>query len=151
MGFEPVYDILIFERHLPVAIRFVDAYPQQVFVLDHVAKPRIRERILEPWRENIRQLARRENVYCKLSGMVTEADWSSWTPPDLQPYVDVVLEAFGPRRLMAGSDWPVCLLASSYSNWFHALRTLLGNLSATDQDRIFGGTAIEVYRLNPGG
>ena len=144
-----VYDILIFERHLPAAIQFVDRHPQQVFVLDHVAKPRIRDRILDPWRHNICELARRDNVYCKISGMVTEAHWSTWTEADLRPYVDVVLVAFGAGRLMAGSDWPVCLLASTYGKWVDTLQALIGGLSVSEQDRILGGTATEVYRLRP--
>jgi L-fuconolactonase len=144
-----VYDILIFERHLPAAICFVDRHPQQVFVLDHVAKPRIRDRILDPWQHNICELARRDNVYCKISGMVTEAHWSTWTQEDLRPYVDVVLQAFGPGRLMAGSDWPVCLLASKYRKWVDTLQALIDRLSVAEQDRVLGGTATEVYRLRP--
>jgi L-fuconolactonase len=144
-----VYDILIFERHLPAAIQFVDRHPQQVFVLDHVAKPRIRDRVLDPWRRNISELARRDNVYCKISGIVTEADWSTWTQEDLRPYVDVVLRAFGAGRLMAGSDWPVCLLASTYRKWIGTLQALIGGLSVSEQARILGGTATEVYRLRP--
>jgi L-fucono-1,5-lactonase len=97
-----VYDILIFDRHLPAATQFVDRHPQQRFVLDHVAKPRIRERVLDPWRRNIAELAKRENVYCKISGIVTEADWGAWSQHDLWPYLEVALEAFGPRRLMVG-------------------------------------------------
>jgi L-fuconolactonase len=142
-----VYDILIFERQLPAAISFVDRHPSQVFVLDHIAKPRIRDRVLEPWRTNIRELARRENVFCKLSGMVTEAHWAKWRPADLQPYFDVVLNAFGPKRLMAGSDWPVCLLASTYETWFSTLREFISSLSSTDQEMILGGVATKVYSL----
>ena len=142
-----VYDILIFERHLPAAIQFVDRHPQQRFVVDHVAKPRIRERVMDPWRRNIAELAKRKNVYCKISGMVTEADWSAWSPPDLSPYLEVVLEGFGPQRLMAGSDWPVCLLAVSYSGWFEVMNTFLGKLTVAERERILGGTASEVYGL----
>lgn len=144
-----VYDILIYSRHLPAAIAFVDRHPKQVFVLDHIAKPRIKDRLLDPWRIQIRELARRENVYCKISGMVTEASWSSWTSSDLQPYFDVALEAFGPRRLMAGSDWPVCLLATSYSGWYSVLQEFLGNLTKSEQELILGGVATEVYSLAP--
>src|SRR5580658_8067049 len=143
-----VYDILIFERQLPAAISFVDRHPAQVFVLDHIAKPRIRERALEPWRAYIRELARRENVFCKLSGMVTEADWAHWRPQDLQPYFDVVLDAFGPKRLMAGSDWPVCLLATTHQNWFSTLREFISPLSVAEQDMILGGVATHVYSLS---
>src|SRR5580658_8560438 len=144
-----VYDILIFERQLPAAISFVDRHPAQVFVLDHIAKPRIRDQVLEPWRTNIRELARRENVFCKLSGMVTEAQWAKWRPSDLEPYFDVVLNAFGPKRLLAGSDWPVCLLATAYQTWFSTLGEFLSSLSSTDQERILGGVASEVYSLSP--
>ncbi len=143
-----VYDILIFERQLPAAISFVDRHPAQVFVLDHIAKPRIRDRVLEPWRTNIRELARRQNVFCKLSGMVTEAHWTQWSLPDLFPYFDVVLDAFGPKRLLAGSDWPVCLLASTYQTWFSTLREFISPLSSAEQEMILGGVASEVYSLS---
>jgi L-fuconolactonase len=146
--YDLVYDILIFERQLPVAISFVDRHPVQVFVLDHIAKPRIREHALEPWRAYIRELARRENVFCKLSGIVTEADWAHWSPQDLQPYFDVVLDAFGPNRLMAGSDWPVCLLATTHQNWFSTLRKFISPLSVAEQDSILGGVATRVYSLS---
>ncbi|HXE35755.1 MAG TPA: amidohydrolase family protein [Verrucomicrobiae bacterium] len=143
-----VYDILIFERQLPAAISFVDRHPTQAFVLDHIAKPRIRDRELEPWSTNIRELARRENVSCKLSGMVTEAHWTQWSLPDLLPYFEVVLDAFGPKRLMAGSDWPVCLLAATYQTWFSTLREFISRLSGVEQEMILGGVATEVYSLS---
>lgn len=145
-----VYDILIFERHLPAALSFVDRHPAQVFVLDHIAKPRIRDRELEPWRKNIRELARRENVYCKVSGMVTEANWKNWSPADLQPYFDVVLQAFGPKRLMAGSDWPVCLLATTYLTWFSTVDDFIRPLSLAEREMILGGVASDVYSLARG-
>ncbi|MCW5983462.1 MAG: amidohydrolase family protein [Bryobacteraceae bacterium] len=142
-----VYDILIFERHLPQTIRFVDRHPQQVFILDHIAKPRIREGLLEPWRRLMFELARRPNVYCKLSGVATEAAWSRWTPEQLRPYIDMALEAFGPRRLMFGSDWPVVLLTGPYRRWAAVAEAALGSLSAAERERVMGGTALEVYRL----
>ena len=142
-----VYDILVFERQLPAAIALVDRHPDQVFVLDHVAKPRIRDGVLEPWRTHVRELARRPNVYCKLSGMVTEADHRSWTVEQLRPYVETVVEAFTPERLMFGSDWPVCLLACGYGRWIDAVRGLLAHLSQTEQQQILGGTACRAYRL----
>jgi L-fuconolactonase len=145
--FNLVYDILIFERHLPQTIQFVDRHPDQVFVLDHVAKPRIRENVLQPWKDLITDLARRPNVYCKLSGMVTEADWKAWTPQQLRPYVETVLEAFTPRRVMFGSDWPVCLVATPYGKWKDTVAGFIAALSRAEQDRIWGGTAIEAYRL----
>jgi L-fuconolactonase len=142
-----VYDILIFERHLPQTIKFVDRHPNQKFVLDHVAKPRIREGVLEPWSANMRELARRENVWCKVSGMVTEADWKRWSLQGLRPYLDVVVEAFGPRRIMAGSDWPVCLVASEYKQWFDALEEYFAGFSPQERAAIFAGTAERVYML----
>ena len=141
------YDVLIFERQLPQAIQLVDRHPRQVFVLDHVAKPRVREGILSPWRENICKLAQRENVYCKLSGLVTEADWRSWTAAALRPYLDVAIEAFGPARLMFGSDWPVCLVASEYQRWVRCVREWASALSPSEQTRLFGDTTIEAYDL----
>ena len=138
-----VYDILIVEHQLPEAIQFVDRHPQQVFMLDHSAKPRIRDNALEPWRRNLRELARRENVYCKLSGLVTEADYRNWTEVQLQPYFDTVLAAFGPRRLLFGSDWPVCLVACEYAQW----HGIVQNFAGAAATQIMGGTAMEVYRL----
>ena len=146
-----VYDILIFERHLPQTLRFVDAHPNQTFVLDHIAKPRILERKLSPWRERMRELALRENVYCKISGMVTEADWHSWTPKDLEPYFEIALSAFEPKRLMFGSDWPVLNLAANYATWVETVRCSTAKLSEQEQSRIWGGTAVEAYRLSPQG
>jgi L-fuconolactonase len=141
-----VYDILIYERHLPQTIQFVDAHPYQVFVLDHIAKPRIRDRAAAPWDRHIRELARRPNVYCKVSGMATEAA-PGWTPEDLRPYFDVALEAFGPYRLMFGSDWPVLLLAGQYEPWAALVRQWIAGLSADEQRRILRETAIAAYRL----
>jgi L-fuconolactonase len=142
-----VYDILIHERHLPQAATFVGMHPEQAFVVDHLAKPRIRAGELEPWRANLRQLAAAGDVSCKLSGMVTEADWERWTLEDLRPYLDAALKAFGAERLMAGSDWPVCLLASGYERWWEALRTWAAPLREAEREAIFGGTAKRVYRL----
>jgi L-fuconolactonase len=141
------YDILIYERQLPQAIRLVDRHPEQVFVLDHVAKPRIKAGAISPWRENIKELARRGNVFCKVSGMATEADWQQWTPAQLRPYFDAALEAFGPRRLMFGSDWPVCLLACDYARWVTTVRDFAAELSDAERARLFGGTATEAYGL----
>ena len=141
------YDILVFERHLPQTIQFVDRHPNQIFILDHIAKPRIREGVLSPWKENIQALAKRDNVYCKLSGMVTEARWNSWTRDDLAPFFEVVLSAFGPRRLMFGSDWPVLTLASSYKEWSNTVRSLIAALSSDEQELVGSGSASEAYRL----
>jgi L-fuconolactonase len=143
------YDILIFERHLPQTIALVDRHPDQVFVVDHIAKPRIRDNVLSPWRENIAELARRENVYCKVSGMATEADFRTWTTEQIRPYFDVVLQAFGPERLMFGSDWPVVLVACEYGRWCETVHAFASELSVAEQRRIFGETADEAYRLSP--
>jgi L-fuconolactonase len=129
----------------------VDRHKDLVFVLDHVAKPRIREGVLSPWRERMRDLARRPNVFCKLSGMVTEADPRAWTRASLQPYVDVVVEAFGPRRVMFGSDWPVCLAASSYAGWLAAVRAACAGLSAPERESVLGGAARAAYGLDARG
>jgi L-fuconolactonase len=130
----------------------VDEHPRQPFVLDHIAKPLIATSRLEPWATRMRELGRRENVCCKLSGMVTEADWRAdpvlaSTLATLKPYLDVAVEAFGPTRLMAGSDWPVCLLATTYAQWFELLRSYFASFSEPERAAIFGGTAIEVYGL----
>jgi L-fuconolactonase len=143
-----VYDILIFDKHLSAVVAFVDRHPNQIFVLDHMAKPRIRDGVIEPWRNHLSELARRENVYCKLSGLVTEADWTMWTEDNLRVYVEIALAVFGPRRMMVGSDWPVCLLATTYARWYETVDHLIGSLSATEKEHILGGTATEVYRLH---
>lgn len=141
------YDILILERHLPQTIQFVDAHPDQVFVLDHIGKPRIKAGVFEPWNMSIHELAKRPNVYCKVSGMVTEADYSLWTEAQLRPYFDAVLDAFGPQRLMFGSDWPVCLVSCSYQRWHQLVSGWVESLSPDETARILGGTAIEAYKL----
>ena len=147
LGSGLVYDILIYERHLPQAIDFVDKHPQQVFVLDHIAKPRIRDGTLHPWAESLHELAHRENVWCKVSGVVTEANWENWTLDTLRPYLDVVVHAFSAERLMVGSDWPVCLVATGYTRWFDLLRTYFTEFTQTERDAIFGGNAVSVYGL----
>ena len=145
------YDILIFERHLPQTIRFVDTHPGQVFVLDHLAKPRIKVGGFEPWSRNLRELAQRPQVYCKISGLVTEADYAAWTEAQLRPYFDAALDAFGPRRLMFGSDWPVCLVACGYARWHQLVSGWVAKLSPDEQARVLGGTATEAYKLGEPG
>jgi len=145
--FNLAYDILIFERHLPQTIEFVDRHPSQVFVLDHIAKPQIHANLREPWATQMKELAKRENVYCKVSGMVTEADFKTWTEAQMQPYWETVLGAFGPKRLMFGSDWPVCLAAASYQRWYSLVQQFTASLSSSEQAEIFGETAIRAYQL----
>jgi L-fuconolactonase len=141
------YDLLVVARQLPAAIKFVDLHPEQAFVLDHIAKPAIQGPPPAEWCRNIKLLAQRGNVSCKFSGVVTEVPGWQWTPELLRPYFEVVLEAFGPRRLMFGSDWPVCLVAASYAKWFEFLQSCTASLSPGERSRILGGTAIEIYRL----
>jgi L-fuconolactonase len=141
------YDVLVLERQLPAAIQLVDRHPDQPFVLDHIAKPLIAAHELEPWRTHIRELARRPHVSCKLSGLVTEADFDRWTEDDLRPYVETVLEAFGPERLMFGSDWPVCAVAATYARWAGVVRQYISALSADEQKAILGGNAVRFYGL----
>jgi L-fucono-1,5-lactonase len=142
-----VYDILIHARHLPQTLQFVDLHPDQSIVLDHCAKPPISAGQLEPWSTHLRELARRPNVCCKLSGLVTEAAWQQWTPAILEPYWRVVLDAFSPTRLLFGSDWPVALLASSYQRWIDIVTEWVAPLSESERDAIWGGTARRVYSL----
>lgn len=142
-----VQDLLSKEPQLPACITIADMLPEVTFVLDHIAKPRIAEGELEPWRALIVELARRENVVCKLSGMITEADWTGWSVDDLRPYADIVLDAFGPERVMFGSDWPVCLLAGSYGDVVAAAEALTTGLSTSERDGVFGGVAQRVYGL----
>lgn len=142
------YDILIFEKHLPQTIAFVDQHPTTRFIVDHVAKPRIADREIEPWKTEIARLAERPNVYCKVSGMVTEADWRNWTPEQLRPYFDAALSAFGPERLMFGSDWPVCLVACEYGRWAETVKQWTDELSESEQESIHYKTAVEAYRLS---
>lgn len=145
--FDLTYDILIFEKHLSIACKFVDLFPSQRFVLDHMAKPLIREGKLEPWKTNIRRLAAYPNVYCKVSGMVTEADWNQWKTEDFLPYLDVVFEAFGPERIMFGSDWPVCTLAATYQQVMEIISKYIRQFSAEEQAAILGKNAQRFYKL----
>ena len=141
------YDLLTLPHQLPAARRTVAALPQVSFVLDHCSKPVIGSDPGE-WAELVRSLAAHENVTCKLSGLVTEADWKSWDVAALRPCFEVVLDAFGPSRLMFGSDWPVCLLAASYDEWLGAARELVAELSPHEQTAIFSGTASRIYGLS---
>jgi len=140
-----VYDLLLYPRHLAPAIELVDLAPHQSFVLDHLGKPCIKVGTVEPWFNDLEQLARRPNVTCKLSGLVTEADWATWNLSDLTPYLDKALAAFGPERLMFGSDWPVCTLAGTYQKVWDAVNTWTETLSPSEQAAILGGTAERVY------
>jgi L-fuconolactonase len=141
------YDILIFPDQLAYTIEFVKAFPDQPFVLDHIAKPYIKDKKIEGWKKDIEALAAFENVYCKVSGMVTEAHWKDWTKEDFLPYLDVVSQSFGATRLMYGSDWPVCLVAASYQEVFELAQNYFSKFSSHEQDLIFGENAIRFYNL----
>ncbi|MDH6115384.1 L-fuconolactonase [Kitasatospora sp. MAP12-15] len=141
------YDLLTLPHQLPAAIETVRALPEQRFVLDHLAKPPIARGELGSWADRLRELAREPHVSCKLSGLVTEADHNRWTVADLRPYAEVALDAFGPERVMFGSDWPVCLLAASYGEVVSAAQNLTGRLEPHERAQVFGGTAARVYRL----
>jgi len=145
--FDLAYDILIYPKHLPVAAEFVRKFPRQRFVLDHIAKPPIQSGGLQPWTNGLRQLAAFPNVMCKLSGMVTEADWHHWKPEHLAPYLDLVFECFGPQRLMIGSDWPVCAVAAPYSRVMAVVQDYLADYSASDRAAVLGGNALRFWKL----
>jgi L-fucono-1,5-lactonase len=141
------YDLLIRPREFPAARDIVDDLPDLRFVVDHLAKPPIRGGATEPWSAGLRSFGARPNVWCKLSGLVTEADWATWTVGDLAPFVEAALRAFGADRLLFGSDWPVCLLAASYQDVIGAAHELTAGLGPTERAALFGGTARSVYRL----
>jgi L-fuconolactonase len=141
------YDILVFPRHLQNTIKFVSQFPEQVFVLDHIAKPFIKDKIVIPWKEDIEELARFENIYCKLSGMVTESNVNNWKQQDLIPYLDIVLSAFSSDRVMIGSDWPVCRLAGTYKQVMDVVLSYIESYPDKDKNKILGENALKAYRL----
>ena len=141
------YDILIFPHQLGATLEFVKKFPDQRFVIDHMAKPYIKDGFFNGWAILMKEIAKHENVYCKLSGMITEADYNSWTPDQIIPYMDLVLGAFGPDRLMYGSDWPVCLIAGNYARVKQLVVNFIADLSTTEQQRIMGGNTIKFYNL----
>src|SRR5579863_143289 len=145
--FDLAYDILIYPKHLPVAAEFVQLFPRQRFVLDHLAKPLIKDGSIQPWKAGMREMAKFSNVCCKLSGMVTEADWQTWKPEHMTPYLDIALECFGPERLMVGSDWPVCTVAASYARAMSVVLTYFEKHSAAVQDAVLGGNAQRFWKL----
>ena len=144
------YDLLLYPQQLPAAGEFVGRFPEQPFVLDHLAKPRIKAGELDPWRHDLEALAAHGNVLCKLSGLVTEAAWQGWKRADFTPYLEVALETFSPERLMFGSDWPVCTLAAEYADVIGIVRDFLAPLAAAEREAILGGTASRFYSLPVG-
>jgi L-fuconolactonase len=143
--FDLTYDLLLHPRHLPIAVRLVEEFPEQPFVLDHLAKPFIARGEILPWRDDLHALAKLPNVMCKLSGMLTEAKWDAWRPEDFRPYFDVALEAFGADRLMIGSDWPVCTLAAEYGAAMSLVMEYVGQLSDEEQAAILGENCARFY------
>lgn len=142
------YDILIFPDQLKYAAELVKGFPNQVFVIDHIAKPDIKNKRITGWKEDMQNIAEAENVYCKISGMVTEADLENWKKEDIKPYIDIVVEAFGTNRIMYGSDWPVCLLAASYDSVLDIVKEYFASFSKNEQDNFFGKNAFTFYNLN---
>jgi L-fuconolactonase len=145
--FNLTYDLLLYPKHLPIAVKLVDAFPDQPFVLDHIAKPRIADRLLSPWSEQITTLGSFPNVYCKLSGMLTEAKWRRWQSDDFRPYLDTAFEAFGVNRLMIGSDWPVSLLSGEYGQAMHVVIDYLRDLPAKGQAGVLGENCARFYSI----
>jgi L-fuconolactonase len=141
------YDILIYPQHLPYAKTLTAAFPDQKFVVDHLAKPHIKDQDIANWQKDIRALAEQPNVHCKISGMLTEASWNSWKPEDFTPYLDVVFNAFGINRVMFGSDWPVCLLAGGYEGTMQVVNNYCSKLSPTEQTLFWGENATQFYNL----
>jgi L-fuconolactonase len=141
------YDILIYPRQLPAAIELVSRLPEQRFVVDHLAKPEIKSGKTAPWAARMKEIAQSKNVFCKLSGLVTEADWKHWKAGDFKPYLDAVFGAFGADRLMFGSDWPVCLLAATYSQVKQIIEEYVKGFSQVDKEKLFGGNAAHFYGL----
>lgn len=141
------YDILVFPHQLGSVLDFVGRFPNQKFIIDHLAKPYIKDGFIKGWATLILEIAKHENVYCKVSGMVTEADYEFWNYEQLQPYLDVVLKSFGPSRLVFGSDWPVCLVAAKYSKVKKTLETFIASLSQDEQHAIMGLNAMTFYNL----
>lgn len=141
------YDILIYPSHLRFAKQLVAAFPDQRFVVDHMAKPYIREKKIDDWKKDMASMAEYENVWCKASGMVTEADWKHWEKQDFTPYLDAVFETFGAERVMFGSDWPVCLVAASYDRMIGIVQDYIAGFSSTEQSDFWGGNATTFYNL----
>jgi len=143
-----VYELLLFPRHLTLACDFVAQFPEQQFALDHLGKPLIRDGKIKPWDSDIGRLARFENVACKISGMVTEADWENWKPEQFEPYMDIALNAFGHERIMIGSDWPVCTLAAEYEQVIEIVAEFVGQLSPDEQKAVWAENAKRIYGID---
>jgi L-fuconolactonase len=146
--FDLTYDLLLYPQHLPAAVQLVEEFPGQAFVLDHIAKPRIAEGLVSPWKEDFQKLAKLPNVYCKLSAMVTEARWKQWQPEDFHPYLDIAFGAFGWSRLMIGSDWPVCTLSGEYQPVMKIVMEYLRRLPEEAQAAVLGENCARFYQID---
>ena len=147
--FDLAYDILIYTQHLLTAAEFAEQFPRQRFVLDHLGKPPIKSGAVDLWARGLRKLASLPNVFAKVSGLVTEADWSAWKPESIRPYLDVAFDCFGPSRLMIGSDWPVCTVAASYTQVLNLVKDYLSRYAAEEREAVLGGNAAKFWRLQP--
>jgi len=141
------YDILVFPQHLKAVLELVSKFPDQPFVIDHIAKPYIKDGLITEWKKDMEQFSIFENVYCKISGMVTEADYHHWKPADFTPYLDATVNAFGTKRILYGSDWPVCLVAANYTDMLNIVKTYFASFTATEQEDFFGNNATRFYQL----
>ncbi len=146
--FNLTYDLLLFAKHIPVALQLVEKFPEQYFVVDHIAKPFISKKEFSPWKEDLKELAKHPNVFCKLSGMVTETKWNDWKADDFQQYLDIVAESFGTNRIMIGSDWPVCTLSGNYSSTMSIVINYANQFSKEISDGILGGNCINFYKTD---
>lgn len=141
------YDLLIYPKHLQKAKKLVETFPDQPFVIDHLAKPDLKNKNIDDWKKDIQAIAKLENVSCKVSGMVTEADWKNWRPEDFTPYLDVVFEVFGAKRILFGSDWPVCNVAGGYEKMLSIVQNYTSALTQNEQGLFWGGNAVRFYKL----
>jgi L-fuconolactonase len=141
------FDVLIYETQLKEAVEFVNYFPAQKFIIDHCAKPAIRHKSITEWKKWMTEISKRKNIFCKLSGLITEARWNQWEEKDIYPYLDVIFECFGKERIVFGSDWPVMLLSGKYKKWKELLENYMTDVSQEDKEKIFQKNAIEFYRL----
>jgi len=145
--FDLTYDLLLFPKHIPVAVQLIKKFPDQLFVIDHIAKPFISKQEISPWKEDLKELAYYPNVYCKLSGMVTETNWNNWKKDDFKPYLDIVTESFGADKIMIGSDWPVCTLSGNYAATMKIVTDYANQFPVDISNAILGGNCIEFYKI----
>ncbi len=147
-AFNFTYDVLVYENQLKEAVEFVNKFPEQMFIIDHCAKPAINNKNIDNWKKLMNEISKNKNVYCKLSGLITEANWNQWNEKDFYPYLDVVFECFGTERLVFGSDWPVMQLSGNYKGWKRLVENYMGSFSQQEKEKVFTQNAINFYKLN---